>query len=351
VLKLLDFGVAMALADVATEQKEKRQKGFAVFGTPEYMAPEQVAGEAVDGRCDIYALGCVLYELLTGTKVFEGTSSVVVMGKQLRETPESLRVRAPHRGIPVELDALVLRTLKKAPTERFESATLLREALEAALVAPAKRREQARRRITSGAVALGLLGVVGLVASPTMPKFTSRAPTPVAITQPQPLPSVETPVQSPAAPATGVAASAPVPAPEAALAANDAPKQEARSSHEIARAEREHALHEAREAAKDTPGDVKILKQWAIAAYKAGALREARRAADAWILIESTPEPHILLAEILDAMGHRGEAKSVLAEVLEAHPDSTAARRLAARYGAPVSAPETTAQKSQVARR
>jgi serine/threonine-protein kinase len=351
VLKLLDFGVAMALADVATEQKEKRQKGFAIFGTPEYMAPEQVAGEAVDGRCDIYALGCVLYELLTGTKVFEGTSSVVVMGKQLRETPESLRVRAPHRGIPVELDTLVLRALKKNPTERFESATLLREALEAALLAPTKRREQARRKITSGAVALGLLGVVGLVAYPSMPKLTSRAPTPVALGQPQPLPSFETqtPVPSPAAPATGVAPLAP--APEASLAANDAPKQEARSPHEIARAERERALHEAREAAKDTPGDVKILKQWAVAAYKAGALREARRAADAWILIESTPEPHILLAEILDAMGHRGEAKSVLAEVLEAHPDSTAARRLAARYGAPVSAPETTAQKSQVARR
>src|SRR5208283_3051151 len=114
-LKLLDFGVAMALADVATEQKEKRQKGFAIFGTPEYMAPEQVAGEAVDGRCDIYALGCVLYELLTGSPVFGGTSSVIVMGKQLREEPESLRARAPRRGIPEELDALVLRTLQKEP--------------------------------------------------------------------------------------------------------------------------------------------------------------------------------------------------------------------------------------------
>jgi tetratricopeptide (TPR) repeat protein len=122
-------------------------------------------------------------------------------------------------------------------------------------------------------------------------------------------------------------------------------------THEQLRAERERALHEAREAAKEAPGDVRLLRAWAVAAYKAGALREARRAADAWILIESTPEPHILLAEILDAMGHRGEARQVLAEVLESHPESTQARRLAARYGAPSAAPETSSQKSQVARR
>ncbi len=147
-LKLLDFGVAMALADVATEQKEKRaaSRGFAVFGTPEYMSPEQVAGESVDGRCDIYALGCVLFELMTGTPVFTGTSSVMVMGKQLREAPESLRARAPERAIPCVLDALVLRALEKDPNDRFPSATALREALAAALLAPEKRRPLAHAR-------------------------------------------------------------------------------------------------------------------------------------------------------------------------------------------------------------
>jgi hypothetical protein len=134
------------------------------------------------------------------------------------------------------------------------------------------------------------------------------------------------------------------------LAEGPARHAERTAPHETREA-RERALHEARDAAKDAMGDARALKAWALAAYKAGALREARRAADTWILVESTPEPHILLAEIMDAMGHRGEARAVLAEVLDSHPDSIQARRLAARYGAPSNAPETSAQKSQVARR
>jgi serine/threonine protein kinase len=157
-IKLLDFGVAMALADVATCAKEKRQKGFAIFGTPEYMSPEQVAGEGVDGRCDIYALGAVLYELVSGTAVFDGPSAVVIMGKQLREAPESPRVRAPQRAIPRALDALILCALAKAPTDRFASASAMREALEAVVALPLKRRERMRRwaGIAAGAAVAGL---------------------------------------------------------------------------------------------------------------------------------------------------------------------------------------------------
>ena len=132
-LKLLDFGVAMALAD--TGDGERKQKGFAVFGTPEYMAPEQVAGETVDARCDIYALGCVLYELVTGTRPFEG-SPVVVMGKQLREEAERPRSRAPNAVIPGELEGAIMKALAKAKEDRFPTALAFREALEEALAAP-----------------------------------------------------------------------------------------------------------------------------------------------------------------------------------------------------------------------
>jgi serine/threonine protein kinase len=160
-IKLLDFGVAMALADVATEALEKRQKGFAIFGTPEYMAPEQVAGEGVDGRCDLYALGAVLYELVTGTPVFEGPSAVVVMGKQLRELPEPPRVRAPRKGIPQRFDAVIRQALEKAPTDRFASAAAMREALEEVLASPAKERARARRwaALTVGGAILGATAV------------------------------------------------------------------------------------------------------------------------------------------------------------------------------------------------
>jgi serine/threonine-protein kinase len=95
--KLLDFGIATALTptDRAATGAEKALRGFAVVGTPEYMAPEQVAGDPVDRRTDIYALACVLYEMLTGVRAFEGPSTVVVMGMQIRDTPPPPRLRAP----------------------------------------------------------------------------------------------------------------------------------------------------------------------------------------------------------------------------------------------------------------
>ena len=159
-LKLLDFGVAMALAD--TTDSEKRQKGFAVFGTPEYMAPEQVAGEPVDARCDLYALGCVLYELVTGARPFEG-SPVVVMGKQLREEPTSPRARSPQRGIPIDVEAVIMKALAKSKEDRYATATAMREALEHALVAPDRRRSRAKKVVSFALVAsLGVIAAAGL---------------------------------------------------------------------------------------------------------------------------------------------------------------------------------------------
>ena len=108
-LKIADFGCAH-LTDA------ERSRSGVLAGTPVYMAPEQLAGAAVDGRCDLYALGVVLFELLTGHLPFEAGS----MGELLRaitsEPPPSLRRVRPE--LPAELDELLSRLLAKTPGER-----------------------------------------------------------------------------------------------------------------------------------------------------------------------------------------------------------------------------------------
>jgi serine/threonine protein kinase len=148
--KLLDFGIATALTptDRAATGAEKALRGFAVVGTPEYMAPEQVAGDPVDRRTDIYALACVLYEMLTGVRAFEGPSTVVVMGMQIRDTPPPPRLRAPSRPIPRAVEAVVVRAMAKRPEARYASATAMRAALDDALRAPERRRERVRAGAT-----------------------------------------------------------------------------------------------------------------------------------------------------------------------------------------------------------
>jgi serine/threonine-protein kinase len=169
-VKLLDFGVARAVADGSegrtSDAKERALHGFAIMGTPDYMAPEQAAGEAIDGRTDVYALGCVLHEMLVGAPPFAG-SPVVVLGKHMREAARSPRTRAPERAIPPRLDAIVLRAMEKEPNRRFASAGAMKGALEAALAEPARRRSTARKVAGWAIGGLGLVAVAGASAHVT----------------------------------------------------------------------------------------------------------------------------------------------------------------------------------------
>ena len=152
IVKLLDFGIATLQSGSDFRQtagKERALRGFAVLGTPEYMAPEQVAGEAVDGRADQYALGCVLYEMLTGVRAFDGPSSVVVMGMQLRETPPPPRAQGGSRSIPRALVAIVVRAMQKSPEARFACADAMQAALQDVLSAPERVRERVRGLTTA----------------------------------------------------------------------------------------------------------------------------------------------------------------------------------------------------------
>jgi len=120
-VKLLDFGLAKLLHPVTEEtltQSETETQGLA--GTLPYMAPEQLQGQAVDGRADIYAVGVVLYEMATGQRPFREESSVRLIADILHNSPPPPgRVR---RGIPPRLEEAILKCLEKDPENRYQSA-------------------------------------------------------------------------------------------------------------------------------------------------------------------------------------------------------------------------------------
>ncbi|BCJ43675.1 serine/threonine protein kinase [Actinoplanes ianthinogenes] len=119
-VKVMDFGIARALASGATTMTQTS----AVIGTAQYLSPEQARGEAVDARSDVYAAGCVLFELLVGHPPFVGDSPVSVAYQHVREDP-----RAPSsivRDVPADLDAIVLKALAKNPLNRYQSAQEMR---------------------------------------------------------------------------------------------------------------------------------------------------------------------------------------------------------------------------------
>ncbi|GAB4056542.1 Stk1 family PASTA domain-containing Ser/Thr kinase [Catellatospora paridis] len=190
-VKVMDFGIARALASGATTMTQTS----AVIGTAQYLSPEQARGEAVDARSDVYAAGCVLFELLCGHPPFVGDSPVAVAYQHVREEPPA--PSESNRDVTPDIDAVVLKALSKNPANRYQSAGEMRADLLRAsagrpvLATPVLREEQtvpmnapartgtnrntparvgdARRRRASGWViatltALGVLAVVALTA-------------------------------------------------------------------------------------------------------------------------------------------------------------------------------------------
>ena len=103
-----------------------------IFGTPEYMAPEQARGEEVDARADLYAAGIMLYEMLTGEVPFHGRSPMVTMSAHLMQQPTPPRQKRTDGAISPALEAVVMRALAKSPADRYPSARAFAEALLAA---------------------------------------------------------------------------------------------------------------------------------------------------------------------------------------------------------------------------
>jgi serine/threonine protein kinase len=121
-VKILDFGLARAM----TAGAQLTQSG-AIMGTPAYMAPEQAAGRQVDGRVDLFSLGCVLYEMSTGERPFKGDDAVAVISALALETPPT--PRSLNAEVPAGLSDLISRLLEKEPARRLASADATAEAL------------------------------------------------------------------------------------------------------------------------------------------------------------------------------------------------------------------------------
>jgi serine/threonine-protein kinase len=132
---VVDFGMAKIVTGGGTGTTALTQHNM-VFGTPEYMAPEQARGDELDARCDVYAAGIMLYEMLTGRVPFSGGTPLGVLTAHLTTEPRAPRERAPDRGISPALEAVTLNAIAKDPAVRYATASALATAIQTALASP-----------------------------------------------------------------------------------------------------------------------------------------------------------------------------------------------------------------------
>ena len=124
--KVLDFGLAKLDQRAPSTMTDKQQ----IVGTPYFMSPEQIRGDDVDLRSDIYSFGALMFELLTAQHLFTGSTAVGVLTKHLTAEPDAPSMRAPKAGIDPQVDHLCRKALAKDPTQRWQTAAELAAAIE-----------------------------------------------------------------------------------------------------------------------------------------------------------------------------------------------------------------------------
>jgi serine/threonine protein kinase len=126
---LVDFGIAKLFTQAGKKALQLTRTGE-VFGSPLYMSPEQCMGQTLDHRSDIYSLGCMMYEILTGFPPISGENFLSTIFKHVNEIPPSFACVAPDMVLPLELERIVFKALSKPVNERFDSMSEMRKALE-----------------------------------------------------------------------------------------------------------------------------------------------------------------------------------------------------------------------------
>jgi hypothetical protein len=179
--RILDFGVAKFIAGDAGEVTGGlKTKTGVVLGTPKYMAPEQIRGEAVDGRADVYSVGAMFHEMLSGKPPFEAEDVFGFVAMHLKERVVPLSDRFPDLDLPQDLDDLVLSMLSKDPKDRpSDAAALAEEVAKFAVEDP--HAAQKGRALSRGAAIVVVGGVLGaaagiFLAGPRGPQAASIGP-------------------------------------------------------------------------------------------------------------------------------------------------------------------------------
>lgn len=139
---IIDFGLARASATSAADSGDRM-----ISGTPEYMAPEQICGEPLTAAADLYGVGVILYEMLTGTTPFGGGTTSMIFDRHLTEAPVAPSLRCPDRTISPSLDEAILCALEKDPTARHFDASMFAAAIELAVPVRCADRESMHARV------------------------------------------------------------------------------------------------------------------------------------------------------------------------------------------------------------
>jgi serine/threonine-protein kinase len=181
-VKLLDFGLAK-LVDSDT-QAQSTSVGM-TFGDPRYMSPEQARGDRIDRRADIYQLGCIAYEMLTGAPPFTGSRVFDILTKQVTEAPAPLPTKRP--GVPLWMEATVAKMLAKDPENRFATTSRMVEALRRGLeTGEVMDDEIARRRESQPPPSVSrVMQRMGIAQEPLPPVVGAPAPAPAPVAEAQ----------------------------------------------------------------------------------------------------------------------------------------------------------------------